>query len=295
MKYKEYTIIEESDTLFINNVKDFNPVHIFECGQCFRWIKQKDGSYNGVAYGKAVNVSFSKDTLVIKNTNVKDFKNIWFNYFDLGRDYSQLKQILSKDPIMKEAINFGNGIRLLKQDIWETVISFIISSNNRIPRIMKIIEVISQTYGDAIKGATEIYYTFPEASRISDSGMEGLSVCKGGYRCKYIYLSSQLILNKAVLLKGLTEKTTDEARDELLKLPGVGPKVADCILLYSGTKYDVFPTDVWVKRVMEELYFKRDASFKEILEFSRKNFGEYAGIAQQYLFYYARENKIGIG
>jgi len=160
---------------------------------------------------------------------------------------------------------------------------------------MKTVEVIAKQYGDAININDSSYYAFPSLEKIANTTLEDLSLCKGGFRCKYI-LNSAIQLNSGTInTDNFKDMTTEEARKELMKLPGIGPKVADCILLYSGIKQDVFPTDVWVKRVMEELYFKREASFKEIQEFATKKFGELTGIAQQYLFYYARENKIGTG
>jgi len=293
IKYGEYEIKEQDGRVTVSNVRDFNPVHIFECGQCFRWIRQEDGSYIGVAKGKAVIVRYMDDKLEISNSTIEDFKNIWFDYFDLGRDYSEIKTMLSKDEIMKKAIEFGYGIRLLRQDLWETLISFIISANNRIPMIMKVVAAISEMYGSEIIMDGKSYYTFPKVDNLAASALEQLEMCKGGFRCKYILKTAEMVKNGTVNLAGLADMTTHEAREELKKFPGVGNKVADCTLLYSGTKYDVFPTDVWVKRVMEELYFGRPATFSEIQNFAADYFGELAGFAQQYLFYYAREHKIG--
>lgn len=293
MDYRGYKISQDGNRVIVRNIKDFNAVHTFECGQCFRWIRQADGSYTGVARGKVLNASVDDDTLILKNTNLEDFKNVWFEYFDLGRDYGQVKEAVMRDDIMREAAAFGWGIRLLKQDIWETLISFIISANNRIPRIMKTVGVISKMYGEKLEMDGEEYYSFPEVSKLTQSSLQDLEVCKGGFRCKYILNSSQMISDGEINLNNISQLDTDSARKELMKFPGVGPKVADCVLLYSGTKYDVFPTDVWVKRVMEELYFKREAGFKEIQEFAGNYFGNLAGFAQQYLFYFAREKKIG--
>jgi N-glycosylase/DNA lyase len=294
MKYRGYDIEELDNGVVVSNIKDFNPVHIFECGQCFRWLKQQDGSYTGVAKGRAINVSLCKDKLIILNTNLEDFINIWFEYFDMGTDYSLIKSRLEKDKIMKKAIEFGYGIRILKQDIWETLISFIISANNRIPMIMKVVDSLSKSYGDKIIFQGREYYSFPDATRLALSNIEELAACKMGFRCKYVMDTSLMIRNNQVRLEELSSMNTDQARKELKRLPGVGNKVADCTLLYSGTKIDVFPTDVWVKRVMEELYFGREASLREIQNFAKHKFGEMSGIAQQYLFYYAREHKIGV-
>ena len=294
MDFKGLMIKEEIDKVLIENVVDFDPVHIFECGQCFRWIREKDGSFTGVAKGKVVNVKVENGKLIISNSDFEDFKNIWFDYFDLGRDYSDIKKKLSLDEHMSEAIKYGQGIRILKQDLWETLISFIISVNNRIPRIMKIIDVLSTEYGTKISFKGKDYYTFPEMEVLTVASIEELGICKWGYRCKYIHNTANLVKQGLIDLKSLEGLSTASARTELTKLSGVGDKVADCTLLYSGTKQDVFPTDVWVKRVMETLYFKKDTSFKDIQAFSDNYFGSLAGFAQQYLFYYARGNRIGV-
>ncbi|HPD00451.1 MAG TPA: DNA glycosylase [Acetivibrio sp.] len=293
MEYKGYKIMEERNRVIVENVNDFNPLHIFECGQCFRWLRQPDGSYTGVAKGRVINVSYNDGRLELYNTGIEEFKALWFDYFDLGRDYSLVKEKVMKDEVMKKAVSFGSGIRILKQDIWETLISFITSANNRIPMIMKTVNAISEAYGEEIEMDKKKYYAFPKCSEISRSTAGKLELCGGGFRCKYILATSKMIDEGEMSLDALAFMETKDAREYLKRFPGVGPKVADCTLLYSGTKYDVFPTDVWVKRVMEELYFKRETGFAEIQNFARDYFGEYAGFAQQYLFYYARENKIG--
>ncbi|HEX9058997.1 MAG TPA: DNA glycosylase [Clostridia bacterium] len=291
-EYKSYNIIEEKERIIIKNVRDFDPVHVLECGQCFRWIKSGSG-YTGVAGKKAVRLEFDEGDIIIYNSNFNDFVSLWYDYFDLGRDYTAIKEALKKDSIMEEAIKFGSGIRIVNQDIWEVLISFIISANNRIPMIMKVVDSISKDYGEKLYFEGNEYFTFPGTDKITETTLEKLEVCKGGFRCKYIMDTAYLVENGTIKLYELKNMSTPEARNTLMKLPGVGPKVADCVLLYSGTKQDVFPTDVWVKRVMEELYFKKETSFKKIQEFAAQNFGELAGFAQQYLFYYARENRIG--
>lgn len=291
--FRSFKIYEDAKGVSVTGVKDFDPVHTFACGQCFRWKAEEDRSFTGVAKGKVVNIGFDGEQLRIKNSTSEDFKNIWFDYLDLGRDYGKIKDVLRQDEIMEEAIAYGHGIRILKQDFYETLISFIISANNGIPRIMSTVEVIAQHYGDKVSMDGKTYYTFPDIKKLADSTIEELWICKGGFRCRYIINSATMIATKEADFSRISELSTGRAQEELMKLPGIGPKVADCILLYSGTKQDVFPTDVWVKRVMEELYFKREASFKEIQQFAGEKFGDNCGIAQQYLFYYARENKIG--
>lgn len=293
MKYRGYDVNVRNRVLTVKGVRDFDLKHIFECGQCFRWIPCEEGSYHGIVSGKAVNVSYQEGILTIENTTEKDFVDLWYEYFDLGTDYSVIKAALSKDPILKEAIETGYGIRLLRQDFWETMISFIISSNNLIPRIMKIVETLSCAFGTRISEESN-YCCFPEAAALSGATLEKVQQCRAGYRGKYIYETAQRMTRENITKEALVKIDTESARKELMKFSGVGPKVADCILLYSGIKFDVFPTDVWVKRVMEELYMKEEATLKEIQLYAKTKFGDLAGYAQQYLFYHARRNKIGL-
>lgn len=277
------------------NIKDFEPKHIFECGQAFRWRKEDDDSYTAMHMGKIVNVKKKNENIIFSNTNEKDFQNIWQDYFDLQTDYSEIKSELSKDPILEEAIKFGEGIRILNQEPYETTISFIISANNQIPRIKKSIELISENYGEFIgeyKGTK--YYSFPQPeilANVDESELE--EKCKVGYRGKYIVNTSKMIYNKEVNLDKLYNMPTKDAKEILMTLPGVGPKVSDCILLFSLNKNDAFPVDVWVKRVMEHFYLKEDTSLKNISKYAEDKFGNLGGYAQQYLFYYAREQGIG--
>ncbi len=293
MVYKDYLTSCKEGVLAIEGVKDFNLTHIFECGQCFRWIKQQDGSYNGIVKDKFVNVSFSNEILYIRNATEQDFIDIWYEYFDLGTDYAKIKTALEKDEIMKEAIKTGYGIRLLRQDFWEMLISFIISANNMIPRIMKTVDTLSVLKGGCIE-ANYNAYGFPKIHELANATLEEIQQCKAGFRCKYIHQTSQLMYKDSITKELLGHLDTDMARKELMRFPGVGPKVADCILLFSGVKYDVFPTDVWVKRVMEVLYLNKESKLKEIQSFAKDQFGDLTGYAQQYLFYHARLNRIGM-
>ena len=280
--------------IVIHGAADFDPVQVFECGQCFRWVREQDGSYTGVVRGKVANVACISGALILNNVTFEEFDGIWFDYFDLGRDYGEVKKAVAVDDIMREAIGFGGGIRLLRQEPWETMISFIISANNNIPRIMKIINDISRQYGKELYYGGRRFYSFPGADSLASCSLEQLQTCRAGYRCSYIRETAEIVAGGSFDIGSLAAMETDEARKALLGLKGVGGKVADCILLFSGIGFDVFPTDVWVKRVMEELYFKREASLNEIRRFALDYFGKYAGIAQQYLFYYAREHRIGV-
>lgn len=294
MEYGGYKIREKRGSIIIEGVDRFDPVHVFECGQCFRWHREDDGSYTGVAMERVVNVTKTGRSLTIKNASPEDFKNLWYHYFDLGRDYSAVIESVSKDDIMKEAVAFGHGIRLLRQEFFETLISYIISSNNSIPRIRKIISALSEMYGRKIYFNGNTYYTFPKPNELAKASLEELTACRGGYRCRYVIETAKMYEREPVDMDDLAKANVSESKKILMRYNGVGEKVAECTLLYSGTRYDVFPTDVWVRRVMEELYFHREASVREIHEFAHSHFGELSGFAQQYLFYYAREKRIGV-
>ena len=293
MEYRGYDVSVKGGSVLINGVRDFDTAHTFDCGQCFRWVGEGDGSYTGIVRGRVANISCRDEVVEIRNSSFEDFKEVWFDYLDLGRDYTRVKEIISRDDTMGNAVAFGNGIRLLQQDLWETLVSFIISANNRIPMIKKVVSAISEAYGEEIRYGGRSWYSFPRPEKLSGCSLSSLELCKAGFRCKYILETARLVASGEFDLGKLRTQDREEARRLLVQLPGVGYKVADCTLLFSGIRPDVFPTDVWVKRVMEELYFKREASFKEIWKFAEDYFGGYAGYAQQYLFYYARENRIG--
>jgi N-glycosylase/DNA lyase len=287
-------VSEIQNGLLLEGVKHFDAKQIFECGQCFRWNREEDDSYTGVAYGRVLNVKsdYDKGTVVLRNTNLREFEDIWYKYLDLGRDYGAIKDELSKDETLREAIQYGRGIRILNQEPWELLISFIISSNNNIPRISKSINVLSKMLGEPISYEGNTYYGFPEVHKLGTAELEQIDLCRVGYRCKYIYKTSRMIYEGDVDLVKTAQQDTGNARKELLRLSGVGPKVADCIMLFSMQKHDAYPVDVWVKRVTEHFFIHQDVSMNQIQEFAREKFGDLAGFAQQYLFYFARDQKI---
>ena len=284
------------ETYVLENVDSFNLIHIFECGQCFRWNKNEDGSFTGIVKNAVINVIEQENkfvfTGVCKDGNFQEFIK---EYFDLETDYSIYKEKLSKvDSYLKESIEFGNGIRILNQDLWECIISFIISANNNIPRIKKIIEKLSLNYGEKIEFNNNVYYTFPTPEKLSKATVEDLRGMGLGFRDKRIYNTTKMILKKQIDLEKIKNmKNTEQMREELLKLDGVGPKVADCILLFSLKRMDVFPIDVWVRRVMNDLYIHNEneekVNKKELLNLAEEKFLGLQGIAQQYLFYWKRE------
>ena len=287
MKEQEY---------ILKNVKSFELKDIFDCGQCFRWNEESDGSYTGVFNSNVINVKKIGKDVYFKGICKNNIKREVEEYFDLNRNYENIKNELSKIDInMKNSIKYGSGIRILNQDLWETIISFIISANNNIPRIKGIIERLSKTYGKKIVWHDKEYYTFPTPEELKNVTVEEYRKLGLGFRDIRLYETTKMVLNKEINLEKLyDELDTGKVRNELLKLSGVGPKVADCILLFSDlSRFDVFPIDVWVRRVMNDLYIKEEdenkVSKKKIESIAKEKFGSLSGIAQQYLFYWRRE------
>lgn len=287
-------MIEQIYTL--KNPKSFELKDIFDCGQCFRWNIEEDGSYTGVFGKNILNVKRDGKNINFKGICDGNIEDIIYDYFDLNRDYERIKETLSEiDENMKKSVLYGKGIRILNQDLWETIISFIISANNNIPRIKGIIERLSKKYGSEISFNGKEYYTFPTPKQLKDVTVEDYRKLGLGFRDIRLYETTQMILNKDIDLEKLKNNpNTIEVREELLKLSGVGPKVADCILLFSTLKrFEVFPIDVWVRRVMNDLYIKQEdetkVSKKQIEKIAEEKFGNLAGLAQQYLFYWRRE------
>ena len=284
-------------TYVLENCKSFKVRDIFDCGQCFRWDVNDDGSYTGIFGNNVLNVKQEKNKITISGICDGDIKNVCNKYFDLDRDYEKIKEKLSLvDDYLKESIKYGEGIRILNQDLWEMIISFIVSANNNIPRIKGIINRMSQKYGNKIEFHGKDYYTFPTIEALSTASVEDLRALGLGFRDKYIYETTKKIKNGDIDLEKMKqENDTKQMRNELLTLSGVGPKVADCILLFSTLKrFDVFPIDVWVRRVMNDLYIHNSeeskVNKKEIESLAREKYGDLEGIAQQYLFYWKREN-----
>ncbi len=283
---------EENRSYTAEGIRDFDPVHIFECGQCFRWERREDGSYDGIAKGRIVNIRFeggngtdarsSGGSLTISPCTESDFHDIWYDYFDLGRDYGSIKECLSaNDEIMRKAIEYGYGIRILDQDLWETIVSFIISQNNNIPRIKGCIERLCDNFGEAagedISG--RIRHNIPAPEKLAPFTVEDLAPVRLGYRAKYLIETARTVC----------EKGLPEGFDQLSELCGVGPKVASCIALFGMQDYASFPIDVWVMKVMHDLYGLPEKDKKAMAEFAKEKFGDLGGFAQQYLFYYMRD------
>jgi len=308
-------VFEHDGEVEITGVADFDPVKIFECGQCFRWDADENGVYTGVARGRAARLrsgsgsiggsggrngnlgnggggggscnggsNSRKGVSIFISGTLHDFETIWHDYFDLDRDYAEIRRSLCIDDFMTKATAFGAGIRILQQDKWEALCSFIISQCNNIPRIKKIIAELCRQFGEPVwfegdSGDDKALYTFPSAERLAPLSADDLAQVRCGYRAEYIIGAARAVADGALDLEALSRETPDAARAALKKLRGVGDKVADCALLFGLNMPDAFPLDVWMKRAVAEHYGPA---------FDPGIFSPYAGIAQQYIFHYMR-------
>lgn len=261
----------------ISGVKDLDLGETLDCGQSFRWKRNDNGSFSGVAFNRAVTMDLIGTDLYIDNATMEDYE-LWYNYLDLQLDYGKIRNDISKlHPVLKEASAYAPGIRILRQDPWEALCTFIISQNNNIKRIKGIVERLCENFGEKL---SEGEYTFPTAEKLSKLSVDDLAPIRAGFRNKYIIDGAQKVNSGEVNLNICYDLPYDEARQELMKIKGVGTKVADCTLLFGFHRIEAFPLDVWMKRAMEKLF----------PTMSPKDFGEYAGIAQQYIFHYSRMN-----
>ena len=262
----------------ITNIKDLDLEQTLDCGQSFRWKKQNDGSFKGVAYNKSVSMNMQGDTLYIDNATEEDFEKIWKNYLDLDLDYGKIRKDISKiHPVLKDAAKYAPGIRILQQEPYEALCTFIISQNNNIKRIKGIVGRLCESFGEQLPDGE---YTFPKAEVIAQLTEEDLSPLRAGFRNKYIIDGAKKVASGEVNLDICKTLPYEEARAELMKIKGVGVKVADCTLLFGMHRIEAFPVDVWMRRAMEKLF----------PDMTAEDFGKYAGIAQQYIFHYSRMN-----
>ena len=263
------------NTIIFSDIDTLDIALTLDCGQAFRWSEKSDGIWHGVACAKAVDITQNNDELIISGSFDEGDEERWAEYFDLGRDYGKICKRLISDKHLKTAIGAYPGIRILKQEPWEALCSFIISQNNNIPRIKGIIERLCLNFGDDLGNGD---FTFPSAERLATLTVEELAPLRSGFRAKYIIDAAQKVAGGEVDLKKLAVCDIDEARQELIKIKGVGAKVAECALLYGCGRVDAFPVDVWVRRIMAELYPEGLPECCDGVE----------GIAQQYLFHWRR-------
>lgn len=268
----------DNNKIYIKNAENFDLAQTLDCGQAFRWSQKENGIWSGIAFGKYIELYEENGDIVITGSEKDDFENIWFYYFDLDRDYEKVIKEVSVNDTVRTAAIYSQGIRILRQDSWEALCSFIISQNNNIPRIKGIIERLCENFGNKI----ECGYTFPTAQTIAKLTVEDLSVIRSGFRAKYIIDAACKVVSGEIDLEALKSIDYDSAREQLLKIKGVGPKVADCVLLYGLGHIEAFPRDVWINRALTQLF---DGNLPDCAK-------EYGGIVQQYIFHYIRNNQV---
>ena len=281
-------IKKSKNNIIISGLKDFTLSQTMECGQCFHFERLDEEEYELSAYGRYLRIMQEKDSLTFFDTTKKDFENIWRHYFDLDTNYGKIKRFIVKNsPELKDIIKKNKGIRILNQEFFETLMSFIISQNNRIPRIKALVAAISEKWGRKLVGTM---YAFPEAKKLAGVCEEDFKNLKTGFRAAYLCDAVKKVLNNDINEFFLREAGLKECEDSLCTIKGIGPKVANCIMLFSLGKREAFPIDVWMKRIMEELYFAgKEQSLGTLQTLAAEKFGKYGGFAQQYLFAYARE------
>lgn len=304
-------IYSENKNLILDGVEDFNIEDILECGQCFNFVKLDNMDYELVAKGKYLHISQRDSVVTMYNTTAADYENTWKSYFDMETDYTYIKEcILQADGRLADAIYAKPGIRILRQDFFETLISFIISQNKQIPQIKQVVKAISEACGSKIEIKDRCMFAFPDKEALKMLSEDRLRQCKVGFRAPYIidavnrvcegsvneeilslkYYESMADMGEADSFAGYTEYV----KNKLMEIKGVGEKVASCVMLFGLGIVDSFPVDVWMKRIMEEMYFNKETKKEEIESFALEKFKNVAGYAQQYLFYYGREKGIGL-
>ena len=265
----------------ISDLKCFDLEEIFTCGQCFRFRKTETG-WEGCAKGRYLQLRQNRDKLTLMGVSDEEFETVWKPYFGLDEDYVSMNAAFRSDddPYLKSAARAGCGIRILRQDPWEMLCTFILSQNNNIPRITSMIAALSERYGEKI-GENGDFYTFPDAKTLyENASVEGLKALKFGFRAKYVIAAAEAVACGRIDLDALAEMDYESGKEVLCTLPGVGPKVASCALLYGFHRMDAFPVDVWMQRVL-------DTRYPQGLDVN--SLGENAGLAQQYMFWYERK------
>lgn len=253
-----------------------------DCGQAFRWEPEPDGAWRGTAHGRVLRVRMRGDgALVLERTAPEEFERVWRRYFDLDRDYDAVRAAVSGEPVLCRAFDFSAGLRVLRQEPWETLCSFILSQNNHIPRIKGIIARLCGAFGDPLPGGGA---SFPPPERLAACSVDDLAPLRAGFRAKYLLDAARRVACGEIPLGELEALPLCEARDCLTRIAGVGPKVADCTLLFGFGRMECFPEDVWIRRAVAQLFGGQIPACAR----------PYAGIVQQALFYYARTTRLKI-
>ncbi len=271
------------EKIYLGSVREIDPVKTFECGQCFRWNADEHGDWFGVAFGKAAKIVRQGEEVYII-CEPGDYEAVWRSYLDMDRDYESIRLGFDGGEYLAKCADFGAGIRILRQERWEALCSFIISQCNNIPRIKGIVEKLCLHFGEKKEFLGREYYSFPSAETIAKLEPEDLAVLRAGYRAPYIIGAARAVASGELDLEYLAKADQATAMKGLLRLNGVGAKVANCALLFGLGHLEAFPIDVWMKRALRE-HFPPD--------FDPASLGEYAGLAQQYIFYYARSTNNG--
>lgn len=258
----------------LKGARHFDLAATLDCGQAFRWEQVGEDSFRGIAFGRLLEIQRRGEDVILYGVSEEEFHTCWRSYFDLDRNYGKLKKLFRQDPVLCQAVEFAPGIRVLRQDGWEALCSFIMSQNNNIVRNKGMIDRLCRLAGEEIPGG----YAFPTPEQLAGMTLEDLAPARCGFRTKYILDAAKAVCEKRVCLEQAAKLPLQEAREMLMQIYGVGPKVADCALLYGLGRVDCVPMDVWMKRVMER-WFPQG-----LPEWTK----ETGGIAQQYLFHYAR-------
>lgn len=288
--------IRQTDEGFILSIPDFDVAQTLTSGQVFRYEEKEDGTFRLYSRDKTLVLSQEGQEVTFSDTNREDLETYWWTYFDLDTDYGAIKSKLAEtSPEMAQAISYGPGVRILKQDPFETTINFIVSANNHIPRIRKIVACLADRYGgEKIAPSGHVYRAFPSPDALQ--GLDPLEVrthCGAGFRDTRIVGAAKRFYHGDFSVEEARTLGTPDLKKALLEFEGIGPKVSDCILLYGFYRTESFPSDVWIVRIVETLFLKRKSTPKEVAALSRDVFGPLSGYAQQYLFFYGRETAIG--
>lgn len=273
-------IFQKGEDMVVEGLSHFQLSEIFDCGQCFRFSQREDGVWQGVAFGRFLQIRQDLEKIVFLETDRETFETVWRDYFDLNRDYAQIAKLFSQYEILDNARRYAQGIRILRQQPFEALCSFILSQNNHIPRIRGMIARLCESFGEEIAPGQ---FAFPTPQRLAGLEREDLTPIRAGFRDRYLLSAARMVAEGKLDLEEVGRLELPLAREQLKRICGVGDKVAECALLFGWHRMEAFPVDVWMKRVMERLL--PEGLPDDVLSL--------AGIAQQYLFHYARS--LGIG
>lgn len=274
------------DHVILENFIHFDLDNTLDNGQCFRWDRVDTDHYVGVAMGRVLEVERIGPDVHFHPCDLETFHGIWVPYFDLDRDYRVIHENLEGiDPSLDRALAYSDGMRLLRQDPWETTVSFIISANNNILRIRRIVRSLSERFGEPLG---EGYYAFPTPERLAEAPMEELRACGLGYRDRYVKATALAVAKGEIDLDQIGEKPADDVEKALIGLSGIGPKVAQCILLFAYGFEERVPVDTWIQRIVAGLYAEEFKENETVGAFFKRKFGRFSGYAQQVLFHWAR-------